>query len=393
VRVAARPGFELGPSPHEALPVEHPPLSLGGGLVDVRLAPWQDFARAYRRVLARPSSPLRYGDPRGHAGFRAAIAAMVTASRGVVCEPEQVLVTRGSQMAVALFARSVLRPGDVVAVEALGYPPAWAALREAGAELVPIAVDDRGLVVDALAELARRRRVRAVYVTPHHQYPTTVTLSAAQRIALLALAHRHGIAILEDDYDHEFHYDGRPVLPLASADARGVVVYVGTFSKVLAPGLRTGFVVAPSALIDRMAGARVLVDRQGDHALEAALAELLEEGTLERHIRRVRRIYRARRDAFVDDVARLFGDRLTMNVPSGGTAVWAHVRGIDVDAWALAALAAGVPFQSGRRFSLTGTSRSHARLGFVALSDVERARALRALAHAAKGLPRLTRSG
>lgn len=139
-------------------------------------------------------------------------------------------------MALDLLARSLLKPGDMVAVEAFGYRPAWDALRLAGAELHPILVDEKGLDVDGLQRLLRQTPVRAVYVTPHHQYPTTVTLSPQRRQQLLALAQRHRFVIIEDDYDHEFHYDGRPVLPLASADEAGVVASLGTLSKVLAPG-------------------------------------------------------------------------------------------------------------------------------------------------------------
>src|SRR5207248_2972350 len=162
----------------------------------------------------------------------AAIAKLLRQNRGIVASPDEILVTRGSQMAIALFARTVIRPGDAVAVEALGYRPAWAILERAGAKLVGIPVDGEGIDVAAL----EKKNVRAVYVTPHHQYPTTAILSAPRRMRLLEIAKRSGMAILEDDYDHEFHYEGRPVLPLASADDAGSVVYVGTLSKILAPG-------------------------------------------------------------------------------------------------------------------------------------------------------------
>src|SRR6185436_18931255 len=152
----------------------------------------------------------------------------------------------------------------------------WEAFRAAGATLVPIPVDRDGIDVDRLAALASSRPLAAIYVTPHHQYPTTVTLKAARRLALLELARSRRFAIIEDDYDHEFHYDGRPVLPLASADTAGVVVYVGTLSKILAPGLRLGFVVAPPPLADRLVQLRLYADRQGDQVMEAAVAELIE---------------------------------------------------------------------------------------------------------------------
>src|SRR5207244_1344963 len=159
-------------------------------------------------------------------------------------------------MALDLAARALIRPGDAVAVEAYGYRPAWEALRLAGAELIPLPVDDHGMRIDALRALVSARRVRAVYVTPHHQYPTTALLAPGRRIELLEIARTERIAVLEDDYDHEFHYEGRPVLPLASADPGGVVVYIGTLSKLLAPGLRLGFAVAPRAMIERMAALR-----------------------------------------------------------------------------------------------------------------------------------------
>ena len=141
-----------------------------------------------------------------------------------------------SALTLTPLPRAVLRPGESVAVEALGYRPAWEALRLAGAQLVPVPVDAEGLDVDALERLARRRRLRAVYVTPHHQLPTTVTMAAGRRLALLALARRHGLLVIEDDYDHEFHYEGRPVLPLASADDAGVVASVARSPRCSHPG-------------------------------------------------------------------------------------------------------------------------------------------------------------
>ena len=197
-------------------------------------------------------------------------------------------------MALALVARALTRPGDAIAVEHPGYRPAWEAFRIAGAEIVPLRVDEHGVDVQALQRVIARRSIRAVYVTPHHQYPTTVTLTVARRLALLQLAAQERFAIIEDDYDHEFHYSGRPVLPLASADAAGLVIYIGTLSKVLAPGLRLGFIVAPGDLIERLVAYRSFVDLQGDPVLESAVAELFEEGLIQRHVRKMRRIYRAR---------------------------------------------------------------------------------------------------
>jgi GntR family transcriptional regulator / MocR family aminotransferase len=347
-------------------------LTMFGGVPDARLIPVEALARAYRRQLRRGAQTLTYGDPKGHPALRRAFAAMLAETRGLAIDESDVLVTRGSQMALLLAARVVLRPGDRVAVEAWGYRPAWEALRLAGAELVPVPVDAHGLDVDALAARCAEERIAAVYLTPHHQYPTTVSLSPGRRLALLALARAHRFAIFEDDYDHEFHYEGRPLLPLASADTHGNVVYIGTLSKVLAPGLRLGYLSAPRPLLERAVELRWYVDRQGDLATEAAVAELIEDGELQRHVRRARRVYHRRRDRCVDALTARFGDRLSFAVPSGGMALWARCQaGVDVDAWYERAVAGGVAFQPARHFAFDGRSRPYLRLGYACLDDDE----------------------
>jgi GntR family transcriptional regulator/MocR family aminotransferase len=383
-------GFDLprGPELYQARVPSKGELNLSAGAPDRRLAPVVALARAYRRALRGRGGAvlLDYGDPMGHPRLRAALGSMLAATRGVRARDGSLIVTRGSQHALDLVARTLLEPGDVVAVEALGYPPAWEALRAAGARLVPVPVDEGGMRVDALAQLAARERLRAVYVTPHHQYPTMVTLTAGRRLELLELARAQRIAVIEDDYDHEFHFAGRPVLPLAAADRAGVVVYIGTLSKILAPGLRIGYVVAPPPVIERVAAHRVYSDRQGDHAVECAVAELLEEGEVARHARRARRIYAARRDFMVERLRAQLGDALALSLPSGGMALWAQVApAIDVDAWAARGHEHGVVVYPGRRFALDGRPRPAFRLCFAALDERELREAVRRLAAA---LPR-----
>jgi GntR family transcriptional regulator / MocR family aminotransferase len=357
-------------------------LSLAEGVPDLRLVPIAALARAYRRALRAPRrATLAYGDPRGHVRLRAALAAMLSALRGLAASADDVLVTRGSQMALDLVARVLLAPGDVVAVEALGYRPAWTALRNSGAKLVPIPVDESGMRVDALEALAASERVRMVYVTPHHQYPTTVTMAPGRRLQLLELARTRRIAILEDDYDNEFHYDGRPVLPLASADRAGVVIYVGTLSKLLAPGLRIGFLVAPQPMIARLAETRTYMDRQGDQAVECAVAELLEDGEVQRHARRARRLYRARRDLLARLLRERLGHAVRFEVPAGGMALWMGVvGGIDIDAWSARARERGIVFVPGRRFAFDGRPRPFTRLVFAGLDESELQQAVKRMA-------------
>lgn len=387
---AAMPG-RLGYALGDSVPLGPPtpaltlPYELGGGLPDLRLVPWDALARAHRRVLKRHAPRLLdYGPAEGHPGLRQQLAAMLAEARGLACTAADVLVTRGSQMALWLVAAALLRPGDRVVVEGYGYRPAWDALRAHGAELVPVPVDDEGLDVARMAEVLAAGPVRAVYLTPHHQYPTTVALSGPRRLALLDLARAHRLAILEDDYDHEFHYEGPPVLPLATLDHGGHVVYVGTLSKVLAPGLRIGYVVAPPPLLRRLAALRATIDRQGAVSMEAAVAELLEDGELQRHVWRARRCYLARRDALVDALRRCLGARLVVRSPSGGLALWAGVEGIDAERWAARAQALGVRIRPAREFAFDGRRRPFVRLGFARHDEDELRAAVQRLARAAE---------
>jgi GntR family transcriptional regulator/MocR family aminotransferase len=384
-----QPGFAFEAADTEPLPYRAHPngtLRLWGGLPDLRLFPNEAFARAQRRVLRLSPNVLAYGDAYGHPRLRAALSTMLRTARGLVVEPDDILITRGSQMALALAAQAIVRPGDVVAVEAFGYRPVWRALTLAGARIVPVPVDQHGLRVSLLAELCERESVRAVYVTPHHQYPTTVPLAPARRIELLALAARARFAVLEDDYDHEFHYQGRPLLPLASADPAAVVIYAGTLSKVFAPGLRIGYVTAPRAVLADMARRRFYLDRQGDQLTECTLAELIEDGELQRHTRRMRRIYQLRRDACVRVFQQQLGEALSFRVPNGGMAMWARAaKGIDVERWAQSAEAAGVSIQCGRQFRSDNKPCPFVRLGYALLDEEEMVEAVRRLRKALPG--------
>jgi len=395
---AVTPGYRAQSRVRLPPPVEIAPgaIDLRGGYPDLRLAPLTVLGRAYRRALRTGGREvLGYTHRKeGHPRLRAALAAMLSSARGLAVGPEHVLVTRGAQMGIDLAARVLVAPGDAVVVEQPGYRPAWEAFRSAGARLVPIAVDEQGAVVDRLAGiLERESRVRAIYVTPHHQFPTVVGLAAARRAALLGLAAEKGIAIVEDDYDHEFHYDGPPRLPLASQDRGGVVIYVGTLSKVLAPGLRVGYVAAPSGMIEQLRLQRTIVDSQGDQVLEAAVAELIEDGEIQRHVLRTRGLYARRREALGDALAGELGDVLRFHLPAGGMAIWAAVAAdVDPDRWRQVAVTRGVVFESGRSFDFDDRPQPYVRLGFAAHTEPEIAEGVRRIA-AALGDARRARSG
>lgn len=379
-------GFDVAPSlpplprPRQTWPKGT--LVMQSGIPDPRLFPTEELARAYRRALRHHGARLlAYGDERGHPRLRAALAAMLAARRGIPAGADDVVVVRGSQMGIDLCARLLIRPGDVVAVEELGYSPAWAALLHAGARLVPVPVDEGGLDVAFLERLARTTALRAVYTTPHHQYPTTVTLTAPRRAALLALCARERIAILEDDFDHELQYEGRPVLPLAALDTHHVVISIGTMSKVLAPGLRLGFVTGPRAVVDGVARLRRHVDRQGDQVLEEAVAELLEDGAILRHTRRMRRVYKTRRDVLVDALAPI--RQFSFEVPRGGMALWVRSE-VAPAVVEKRAEREGVGIATAHAYALAPEAgeRPYVRLGFAALDETELRDAARRLKRA-----------
>jgi GntR family transcriptional regulator/MocR family aminotransferase len=359
-------------------------LALSSGAPDIRLVPVRAIGRAYRRVLGRRGAELlAYGAPEGDAGLRAALASMLASTRGLSVRAADVLVTRGSQMALSLVARTLLRPGDTVAVEALGYRPAWEAFRAAGATVIPVAVDGDGIDVEALRQAVGHASLRAVYVTPQHQYPTTVTLKAARRLALCALARAHRLAIIEDDYDHELQFDGHPSLPLASEDSAGLVVYIGTLSKILAPGLRIGYIVAPPAVVECASALRSLFDIQGDQATEAAVATLMEDGEIHRHIARARRVYAARREVLADCLRKTFGDGLQFTLAPGGMALWARFAlSVNLDDWARRSVDHGVWWYPGRRYAFDGQPKPYARFSFAWLNESELVEAVRRMAAA-----------
>ena len=381
------PNYTLAPSPHVPFASSAPApgtLVMASGIPDARLFPARALARAFRRAIEqRNRAPLTYSHPCGHARLRGELAAMLASTRGLPATADNVMVTRSIEQAIDLVARALISPGDVVAVEAFGYPPAWSVLRLAGARLVAVPLDGEGLDVDALERLLAVTPLRAVFLTPHHQFPTTAVMSRRRRTRLAELALAHRFAIIEDDYDHEFHYDGKPILPIASGPGRANAIYVGSLANLLAPGISTGFIVAPAPMFERLAALRAASDTRGDAAVECAIAELFEDGELLRHVRRMRRIYATRRDALVASLSQRLGNALSFSVPDGGMALWARADdGIDVAAWSRAAESEGVKFHGARPYDFHQREQPFMRLGFSYHDENELDEAVRRMARA-----------
>ena len=381
------PSYTLAP----ALPLQPqrrmtPPgaLLLTTSTPDVRLFPARELARAFRRALApRARSLSGYADPCGHVRLRVQLSAMLVRSRALAAAPDNLMLTRSIEQAIDLVARTLIAPGDVVIVENYGYPPAWNVLKLAGARLVPLPLDSDGLDVDALETLLRQQRIRAVFLTPHHQFPTTSVMSPKRRLRLAELALQHRFAIIEDDYDHEFHYAGKPVLPIAAGVGRANTVYIGSLANLLAPGVSAGFIVAPPLVFERLYRLRAVSDARSDAAIECAIAELFEDGELLRHTRRMRRIYAARRDCLATALRHHLGDALEFDVPEGGMALWARVDdNIDVIGWENAGEREGVIFQNAKLYHFPQREQCFMRLGFSYLDESELNEAVRRMARA-----------
>ncbi len=274
-------------------------------------APWR--ARISRQLRPGAVGKGAHIGAEGVAALRRAIADHVGVTRGVRARPDDVFVTNGAQQALDLIGRVLLEPGDAVAVEDPGYPLAQRAFRAQGMKVVPVGVDEHGIVVDAIP-----RDARLVYVTPSHQYPLGMALSMERRQALLAWARETDTAIVEDDYDGEFRYDGRPLEPLHGLDGSGRVLYVGSLSKVMLPTLRLGFLVAPPSLHLALRKARAATDWHTAVPLQAAAAEFIGDGLLAKHVRRMRRIYAERHRVIVEILQRRFAGRLTPLPSHGG---------------------------------------------------------------------------
>jgi GntR family transcriptional regulator/MocR family aminotransferase len=292
------------------------------GLPDVSLFPFKTWRRLLMHQLRQAAmSSGSYAHPAGHRGLRAAIARHIGISRGVETSPEDIVITSGTQQALDLLARVLLAPGDRVAVEDPGYMPPRLLFTSLGARVTGIPVDRHGLVVEHLPG-----DTRLVYVTPSHQYPLGISMTLARRLALLEWAERHNAAVVEDDYDSEFRYGGRPIEPLQTLDTSGRVIYIGSFSKTLLPTLRLGFAVVPPSVRDAVHRAKYVADWHTSLPMQAALASFIEDGGFARHLRRLNATYRARHDLLIDVLMRDFADLLEVIPSAAGLHVAALAR-------------------------------------------------------------------
>ena len=349
-------------------------LIFNDGFPDTRLAPVDLLIREYRRFsnYRFTAKFLSYGPVQGSENLRNELARFLNHTRGLAVSPANILITKGAQMAMYLASQILLKKGDEIVVGDPGYLGASEVFRVTGAVLNFIPVDKDGMDIDAVEKLCHKKKIRMIYVIPHHHTPTTVTLSAARRQQLLDLAKKYQFAVLEDDYDFDFHYASSPILPLASVDYNGNVIYVGSFCKTIAPAIRIGFMVAPVNMVEQATWLRKLVDRQGEQLMEEAMANLLRNGDIDRHLKKANKIYHERRDAMCSLMRRELKGLAEFDVPAGGFAIWTRFGDRDVKKIAANAQKLGLGMGNGGDYwHQPPGGVNGVRLGFASLNEKE----------------------
>lgn len=349
------------------------------GFPDIRLFPAGELKSCMYDALSQQRN-FSYGEPEGSERLIRQIEIYLRHARGL--KDRKIVVTNGSQEAIFLLVQLLIEPGDAVAIDALTYPPVVAALRFAGAELVPVELDTEGLSIDHLEKILQTKRIKLLYTTPLHQYPTSTMLGAGRRLRLCELASRYGFKIIEDDYDHEFHYDNEPSAPLATLDVDGSVLYVSTFSKILFPGARLGFAAIPESLASELAKLKRISSRQNEGILQDAVARWMEDGGFERHLRRMRRVYETRRNAMIETLEDIQNShpKLSWHTPAGGMALWVNL-GKNSDNFAKKAFERSVYVTPESWYRMDKKPGTHLRIGFSGQTPEENHRGLHYLFH------------
>lgn len=345
------------------------------GYPDVRIAPLKSLSQNLSHVLnsKRHQKILNYAsDFKGHIDLRKELVTYLSETRGIKVSLENVMLTRGSLMAFSNLFQVLLEKGDKVVMGDVSFKVASNIARIAGADILTVPVDEHGINVHELERLCKKKSIRAVFVMPHHHHPTTVSLCAERRMKLLMLAKEYQFAIIEDDYDYDFHYCSNPILPMASADHSGSVIYVGSFSKIVAPGLRMGFIVAPAEFMEDLARLSRFLDCHGNPAIEKALALLFKDGLIKRHLKKSLKTYHARRDQFCTMLRQAIGDYISFNVPKGGLAVWVYFdKQISLPLLREKAMKKGLLISRSVFQSSEGAAINAIRMGFASLNDEE----------------------
>jgi len=352
-------------------PASHYLFNFAGGTPDIALFPFNEFRSYMNDALNRPSiKELNYGGNNGFSPFIEEVSTYLRRVRSIT--NKEIIVVNGTQEALYIIAQVLLKPGDKVAVESLGYRPAWQAFQNAGAELIGVKQTEQGIDVDHIEGLIKEHKIRLLYLTPLHQYPTTTTLPVAQRVQIYRLAQQHNIPIIEDDYDHEFHYHSQPLAPMAANDPAGLVIYLSSFSKIMFPGMRLGVIAVHKTLVPHLENYHTIMNHKVSVILQDAVARWMKDGAFERHLRKSTRLYQKRRQCMVDILNGFIDEGLNISftTPPGGMALWVELAG-SAEKISLLAREKGIFLLAENSFHLNPNNNKdrYIRLGFAGQSD------------------------
>lgn len=303
-------------------------FNFAGGNPDIGLFPFNEFRGFMNQALSRPDViELNYGHNNGFSTFINEVSTYLRRVRSIT--DKEIIVVNGTQEALYIIAQVLIKTGDKVAVESLGYQPAWNAFENAGAELIAVKQTDQGIDIEHLEHLIKKQKIRLLYLTPLHQYPTTTTLAISKRKKIYQLAQHYNFPIIEDDYDHEFHYNSQPLAPMAANDPAGLVIYLSSFSKIMFPGIRLGIIVVDKTLARHLVNYRALLNHKVNVLLQDAVARWMKDGGFERHLRKATRHYQKRRQYMVELLTQFIEEGLNIefSIPAGGMALWINVGG------------------------------------------------------------------
>lgn len=325
--------FDLPLHRLEEKTIDQPILSaseilIDDGYPDIRLSPIDELLKMYRSYTTRKYAVKNaiVGTTQGTLKFREELVGYLSKTRGLNISTDNILVTHGAQMSIYLASQILLDKEATIIIGNPDYPIADKTFERTKASVVAVPVDENGLDVDTIEKICQKKKVTAVYVIPHHHYPTTVTLSVERRMKLLELSQQYSFTIIEDDYDYDYHYSSSPYLPIASGSHNGNVIYIGSFSKVLGPSIRIGFMVAPKNFIRQCTMLREVIDYGGDGYMQNALAELIKNGDLSRYLKKTKKSYHQRRDYLDALLKKYLGDSISYSLPNGGMAIWIKIN-------------------------------------------------------------------
>ena len=308
------------------LPASQYLYNFAGGNPDIEIFPFNEFRGYMNDALNRPAiNDLNYGKNNGFPPFIKEVSTYLRRVRSL--SNKEIIVVNGTQEALYILSQLLLKAGDKVAVESLGYRPAWQAFKNAGAELIDVRQTEQGIDVEHIETLFKQHKIRLLYLTPLHQYPTTTTLPVAKRVKIYQLAQQYNIPIIEDDYDHEFHFDSQPLVPMAANDPAGLIIYLSSFSKIMFPGMRLGIIAVDKTLATHITDYRTIINHKVNVVLQDAVARWMKDGAFERHLRKATRLYQKRRQCMVELLNSFIEEGLDIKftIPAGGMALWVDV--------------------------------------------------------------------